>query len=91
MKPILVIQGAKGIDEVPRLGELSEQAELRFATNSDELRNVLPGAEVMLGWSFRDASLPAAWESATDLRWIHWAGAGVDAAVFPELAAAMCS
>jgi phosphoglycerate dehydrogenase-like enzyme len=87
LKPVLVIQGAKGVDEVPRLGELSDQAELRFATNSDELRNALPGADVMLGWSFRDASLPAAWDAATDLRWIHWAGAGVDAAVFPELAA----
>ena len=72
---------------MPRLGELNDQAELRFATTSDELRNVLPGADVMLGWSFRDASLPAAWDTATDLRWIHWAGAGVDAAVFPELAA----
>ena len=87
MKPVLVVQGAKGIDEVPRLGELSSQAELRFATNSDELRDALPGADVMLGWSFRDASLPAAWDAATDLRWIHWAGAGVDAAVFPQLAA----
>jgi phosphoglycerate dehydrogenase-like enzyme len=87
LKPVLVVQGAKGIDEVPRLGELSGQAELRFATNSNELRDALPGADVMLGWSFRDASLPAAWDAATDLRWIHWAGAGVDAAVFPELAA----
>ena len=87
MKPVLVIQGAKGIDEVPRLSELSDQAELRFATSIDELRSVLPGADVMLGWSFRDASLPAVWDKATDLRWIHWAGAGVDAAVFPELVA----
>lgn len=87
MKPVLVVQGAKDVDEVPRLGELSDQAELRFATSSDELRDALPGADVMLGWSFRDASLPAAWDAATDLRWIHWAGAGVDAAVFPELAA----
>ncbi len=87
MKPVLVVQGAHGVDEVPRLGELSDQAEIRFATNSDELRNALPGADVMLGWSFRDASLSATWDAATDLRWIHWAGAGVDAAVFPELTA----
>ena len=87
LKPVLVVQGAKGVDEVPRLAELNDQAELRFATTSDELRNALPGADVMLGWSFRDASLPAAWDAATDLRWIHWAGAGVDAAVFPELTA----
>ena len=87
MKPVLVIQGAQRIDEVPRLEELSEQAELRFATSIDELRAALPGADAMLGWNFRADSLRAAWDSARDLRWIHWAGAGVDAAMFPELVA----
>ena len=87
MKPVLVIQGAQRIDEVPRLNELSEQAELRFATSPDELRTALAGADAMLGWNFRADSLRAAWDSARDLRWIHWAGAGVDAAMFPELVA----
>ncbi len=85
MKPVLVIQGAKRINEVPRLGELSEQAELRFATSTDELRAALSGADAMLGWNFHADSLRAAWDGANDLRWIHWAGAGVDAAMFPEL------
>ncbi len=85
MKPVLVIQGAERIEDVPRLGELCEQAELRFATTTDELRAALPGAEAMLGWNFRADSLREAWDSATELRWIHWAGAGVDAAMFPEL------
>ncbi len=87
MKPVLVIQGAKRVDEVPRLGELNEQAELRFATSTDELHAALSGADAMLGWNFRADSLRAAWDSANDLRWIHWAGAGVDAAMFPELVA----
>jgi len=86
LKPVLVIQGEKGIDVVPRLDELSEQAELRFASTAAELRNALPGADVLLGWNFR-AGLQEVWGSASDLRWIHWAGAGVDAVVFPELAA----
>lgn len=86
MKPVLVIQGAKEIDEVPRLSELSDQAELRFVSTTAELSSALPGSDVMLGWNFR-ADLQAAWESAGDLRWIHWAGAGVDAAVFSKLAA----
>ena len=85
MKPILVVQGATRIDEVPRLGELQDQAEIRFATSTDELREVLPGAGAMLGWNFRADSLREAWNSASDLRWIHWCGAGVDAAMFPEL------
>jgi len=85
MKPILVVQGASRIDEVPRLGELRDQAEIRFATSTEELRAALPGAAAMLGWNFRADSLREAWDSAGKLRWIHWCGAGVDAAMFPEL------
>ena len=87
MKKILVVQGANTVDDVPRLGEITHQAEVRFATSSDELRAALPGAEVMLGWNFRADSLREAWSSADRLRWIHWGGAGVDAAMFPELVA----
>ena len=80
MKPILVVQGAQAIDDVPRLIELEQAAEIRFATSVDELRQALTGAEVMLGWNFRADSLRQAWGSADSLRWIHWGGAGVDAA-----------
>ena len=85
MNPVLLVQGAKGIEEVPGLDALSDQAEIRFAADADELRRTLPGAEVLLGWNFRADSLREAWRSASDLRWIHWCGAGVDAAMFPEL------
>jgi phosphoglycerate dehydrogenase-like enzyme len=85
MKPILLVQGVEHIDEVPRLAELSDQAEIRCASSVDDLRSMLPGAEVMLGWNFRAASLREAWPAVDSLRWIHWAGAGVDAAMFDEL------
>jgi len=87
MKPVLLVQGVKQVDEVPRLNELVAHAEIRFATSVEELRRQLPGADVMLGWNFRAASLRDAWSAARDLRWIHWAGAGVDAAMFDELVA----
>ena len=87
MKPVLLVQGMKQVDEVPRLNELVDHAEIRFATSVEELRRQLPGADVMLGWNFRAASLRDAWSAAGDLRWIHWAGAGVDAAMFDELVA----
>jgi phosphoglycerate dehydrogenase-like enzyme len=85
VKPILLVQGVKHLDEVPRLVELSDQAEIRCASSAEELRSMLPGAEVMLGWNFRAASLREAWPAVDSLRWIHWAGAGVDAAMFDEL------
>jgi phosphoglycerate dehydrogenase-like enzyme len=86
MKPVLLVQGVEKIDEVPGLEELADEAEIRCAGSVDELRRLLPGAEVMLGWNFRAASLREAWAAADSLRWIHWAGAGVDAALFDELA-----
>jgi len=87
MKPVLLVQGVKQVDEVPRLNELVDHAEIRFATSVEELQRQLPGTDVMLGWNFRAASLRDAWSAARDLRWIHWAGAGVDAAMFDELVA----
>ncbi len=85
MKPILVVQGANGIEDVPGLDSLADDAEIRFASDAAELRVALPGAEVLLGWNFRAESLCDAWESASALHWIHWGGAGVDAAMFPQL------
>ena len=85
MKPILVVQGAEKMDDVPGLDKLADEAEIRFADSADELGTALAGAEVLLGWNFRADSLRDAWGAAADLRWIHWGGAGVDAAMFPEL------
>ena len=85
MKPVLLVQGATSIDDVPGLASIADQAEIRFASDADEMRAALPGAEIMLGWNFRADSLREAWASADALRWIHWGGAGVDAAMFSEL------
>ena len=85
MKTVLLVQGASRVDEVPRLAELAAEAEIRFATSADELRAALPGADALLGWNFRADNLRQAWSAADRLRWIHWAGAGVDAAMFPQL------
>ena len=81
----IVIQGAASAAEVPGIADLDGTAELRFTTTADELRAALPGAEVLLGWDFAAGGLEAAWGAADRLRWIHWAGAGVDALLFPAL------
>jgi len=84
---IIAIQGAAGAGDVPGIDRLADQAELRFAATVDELRHALVGAEIMLGWDFSAGGLDQAWDAAGDLRWVHWAGAGVDAMMFPELVA----
>jgi len=87
MKTVVVVQGASGAAEVPGLERIADEAELRFASGTDDLEAALPGAEILLGWDFRASELRAAWPAAQALRWIHWAGAGIDAVLFRELVA----
>ncbi len=82
----VLIQGAASAEEVPGLAAIADAADFRFAMTADELRAALPGADVLLGWDFAAGGLEEAWENATDLRWIQWCGAGVNAALFPGLA-----
>lgn len=84
-KPIVVIQGAAGPEQVPGITAIAAEAELRFADSATALGRALPGAQILLGWSFQEASLRQVWSRADALRWIHWTGAGVDAVLFAEL------
>ena len=84
-KPIIVVHGADNVHDVPRLAELSQRCEIRMAADGAALNAMLPGADVLLGWNFSAKDLRMAWKNAAELRWIHWCGAGVDAALFPEL------
>jgi len=85
VKTVVVIQGASSADQVPGISAIASDAELRFADSTDKLAQMLPGAEVLLGWDFSEAGLESVWSHADRLRWIHWTGAGVDAVLFPEL------
>ena len=81
----LVIQGAESAREIPGIEEIEAHAVIRCASGLDALREALPGAEVLLGWNFAADDIAHAFERADRLRWIQWAGAGVDAALFPAL------
>ena len=83
--PVLVIQGVESAAEVPGFERIAALARPRFAPDAARLREALPGAEVLLGFSFANRDLREAWDAADRLRWIHWCGAGVDAALFPAL------
>lgn len=82
---ITLVHGAEGPDDVPGILALHDDADLRFATDTATLIQMLPQAEVVLGWDFSAGALRDAWSHARSLRWVHWAGAGVDAVLFPEL------
>ena len=84
----LVVDGARGFGEVPGLEAGTERLglEVAFAPDRESLARALAaGAEVLLGWDFRGDNLAACWAEARSLKWIQWAGAGVDAVLFDAL------
>ncbi|NNE24970.1 MAG: D-2-hydroxyacid dehydrogenase [Rhizobiales bacterium] len=81
----LVVQGAKEISDVPGLQEAAAGIDVACAPDVSALAQQLPCADIMLGWDFRGRDLADCWHCADNLKWIHWAGAGVDAALFPDL------
>lgn len=62
-----------------------DSASVRFAMDASELEGVLEGADALFVWDFRATELRDAWHRADRLRWVHVAGAGVDAVLFPDL------
>lgn len=83
----IVVNGASGAADVPGIEAVLSGHDFVFADNGDALSAALPGAEILLGMNFRGRDLPECWPQADSLKWIHWCGAGVDAVLFPELAA----
>jgi phosphoglycerate dehydrogenase-like enzyme len=83
---VLVVVAGKD-DRPPGLPPAGDPTRFTFAWDLAGVRRALPEAEVVLLWSFRTGLLQQAWPSATRLRWVHMAGAGVDATIFPELVA----
>lgn len=85
VKKNVVVLGAKTLADLPGIERIKDEVNWKFATSTEELRQALPGSEILLGWDFRANELAAAWDSAADLTWIHWCGAGVDAVLFTGL------
>ena len=84
-RPTVAILGARSDDPPAGVGPVSEHASLRFAVGTEELEWAIEGAEALLVWDFHSTELRDAWHRADKLRWVHVAGAGVDAVLFPEL------
>jgi len=83
----VAVMGATAEDPPPGVGAIADTVELAFADDVPTLASALEGTDVVLAWQPRSALLAGAWGSATELRWIQSASAGVDKLLFPELAA----
>ena len=84
-RPNLAVFGARSEEDLPGLSTVRDDVRIDFATSETELARIIGDADILLGWDFRAGALERVWPQARRLRWIHWAGAGVDAVLFPAL------
>lgn len=78
---VTVLEGTRPVRGLERVREL---AEVRV-TGAAGLEDALRGADALYLWDYFSGALPAVWESAGSLRWLHVAAAGVDKLLFPAL------
>ncbi len=83
----IVINGPTTPEEVPGITAIANEVELVCAPNKERLAEVLPGADILLGWNFQSRDMSDQWHKADSLKWVHWCGAAVDRILSPELRA----
>ena len=85
--PTVVVIGELAGRHPPGLAGMADRVVLRHVDSASGLEVALPEAEIALLWDFRSRLLGESLHRARSLRWIHVAGAGIDAVLTPELAA----
>lgn len=85
IEPVIAVMGASGAEEIPGLDALETELEIRFPSSHQILTDIIGGAQIVLGWDFQSNEFRDAWENADELKWVFWAGAGVDTVLFHEL------
>lgn len=86
-RPTIAVLTAADEDRPPGLEPLEQRAELRFARDREGLISAIGDADILLVTDFRTTFARDAWPHARRLKWVHATSAGVDAILFPELAA----
>ena len=81
----IVINGPTTPEEVPGITTIANEAELVCAPDKERLAEVLPEADILLGWNFQSRDMNDLWHRADNLKWVHWCGAAVDRVMSPEL------
>ncbi|MGH2631016.1 MAG: D-2-hydroxyacid dehydrogenase [Actinomycetota bacterium] len=84
-RPVTLVLGADGERPPPGIEAVADVVGLRYAPDLEALVGLLPDAEALFAWHPEPGWLRAAWGSASGLRWIQTASAGVDALLFREL------
>lgn len=86
-RPVVAVLTAPNEALPEGLDTIADSVEFRLASDSDSLRQALPGAQVLCVTDFRTQAVSDAWPTADALEWIHATSAGVDALLTPEVRA----
>ena len=87
LQPTVVVIGKLNGRLPPGIESVVEQVRVHHVSTESGLRRVLPGASIVLLWDFSSLLLQQHFHLARALRWVHIAGAGVDAVMSEEIAA----
>jgi phosphoglycerate dehydrogenase-like enzyme len=81
----VLVVGATDADPPPGIAAAAEVVDLVFADVEQDVRRHIASADAVFAWRAHRELLEPAWSSASRLRWIQTASAGVDALLFPAL------
>ena len=84
--PTLVVVGELNGRLPPGLATIADRVAVHTVGTGSRLARVLPDASIVLLWDFGSTLLREHFDRARALRWVHVAGAGVDAVMTPEIA-----
>lgn len=85
-RPTLVVIGELNGLPPPRLETVADRVAVHSVRTASGLVRVLPDASMVLLWDFGSTLLREHFDRARVLRWVHVAGAGVDAVMTAEIA-----
>lgn len=86
-RPSLVVIGELDGRVPPGIESVTNRVKVRSVRTPSELARVLPDASIVLLWDFSSTLLRKQFHLAPKLRWVHVAGAGVDAVMAADIAA----
>jgi len=86
MRTRVIMASAPDAAKARLLAPLADAADISLSDDPDELRRLLPDADVLLvGQLHEERVLPSVWPFARKVRWVHSLSAGVEGLLFPEL------
>ncbi|MDE0288863.1 MAG: D-2-hydroxyacid dehydrogenase [bacterium] len=86
-RPSLVVVGELDGRMPPGIESVTDRVMVRSVRTPSALAGVLPDASIVLLWDFSSTLLREYFHLARNLRWVHVAGAGVDAVMTADIAA----